>query len=137
MTRITQASEDVSTASPPLDLAAVQYLVHHVFLPPKLPQQDDGSIEMDHLLITLVSECLRDSKVVTDGAPGYECLENMVQDMLEIHDASGYISESRLRERLEALSDTCEHPSSVLPSFFPARLRHCAVPLPGSSGREP
>lgn len=39
------------------------YLFHHLFLPPKLPQEDDYGVDCDILLIDVVVDALRSFKL--------------------------------------------------------------------------
>ncbi len=47
------------------------YMVHHIFLPPKLPQEDDSSEEYETALVETTINALREFKeYVTDNCQG-------------------------------------------------------------------
>lgn len=55
---------------PSLSLEATRYLLHHVVLPPKLPQADDRKVEYEVALLDTTVESLRTfSKAVRDEKP--------------------------------------------------------------------
>jgi hypothetical protein len=55
---------------PSLSLEATLYLVHHIVLPPKLPQTDDWKVEFEDALLDTTVEALQTfGKVVRNEQP--------------------------------------------------------------------
>jgi hypothetical protein len=52
-------SDDESVSIEELPTDALQYIIHHVFLPPKLPQEDDSDTANDFALTNQVLATLR------------------------------------------------------------------------------
>lgn len=71
---------------------ALEYVQHHAFLPPKLPQKDDYSPELDSSLLKLVIDALEDYKDVAriGNAVG------MLQNIQRVHSA-GNVVEAELK----------------------------------------
>lgn len=44
---------------PSLSLEATLYLIHHIILPPKLPQADDSKVEYENALLDTTVEALQ------------------------------------------------------------------------------
>jgi hypothetical protein len=86
---------------------AVAYLVHHVVLPPKLPQEDDNDPSNEQCLFDAVVCALQD---VRDGVKGAELKAivtsaiNTITNLCDSRDNHGNISELQLQEILRKLA---------------------------------
>ena len=85
----------------------LQYLINHVFLPPKLPQKDDSSFENDISLLNACEEAidrfidhLQDSK-----RERLLVCQKIVQSMLKLREPSGDLSSKEIDEALEIMDD--------------------------------
>jgi len=91
--------------SPPPTL---QYIITHVFLPPKLPQEDDRNSNQDSALI---EECRAASRSFRARLPGRERQRwlapiLMLSKMLELRDTSGDMLSEKVELSLEAMKAT-------------------------------
>jgi hypothetical protein len=103
---------------------AIMYLVHHMFLPPKLPQQDDSHPDHETILLNTTISALREfSQCVTDDHHGaVDSVTDMVSTMITVmdtFDSKIIVSEWKLRNALRDLSTQCRYISSL-----PVILRH-------------
>ena len=89
-------------------LAAIIYMIHHIFLPPKLPQEDDFDPQHEKILLNTVGDTLRTFK----AAAGYgqrdiiESVSAMMENLKIVRDESGAINEKKLGSTLRKLSQT-------------------------------
>ncbi|KAK4182801.1 hypothetical protein QBC35DRAFT_395228 [Podospora australis] len=63
-------------------MRSLEYAIHHVFLPPKIPQEDDTSIEHEHNLISSLLESTRKFPQQRPAAEGSQRLRLVIR-MLE------------------------------------------------------
>lgn len=86
--------------------ATLVYLFHHLFLPPKLPNGDDHSVEKEHLLLLCVLRGLVDFARNIDETYGVMARDacNMVENMTLARDDQGFIHERGLRKVLQQLA---------------------------------
>ncbi|MCJ1353709.1 MAG: hypothetical protein MMC33_003696 [Icmadophila ericetorum] len=89
------------------DPTRLNYLIHHTFLPPKLPQQDDNDHLKDKLLLTHCSSAL---KYFQDLLPQHErpiwtpCVK-MVDKLVNLRGDSASFPTKQLGRELASLSD--------------------------------
>ena len=82
------------------------YIINHIFLPPKLPQKDDGEGRED---VALLLECERAWELFQPHLPFHEgpnwagC-STMLRKMLELRDASGTMIPDKVEAMLESMS---------------------------------
>jgi hypothetical protein len=86
---------------------ALPYIINHVFLPPKLPQEDDSGVDKDSALIL---ECEAALKSFQAHLPSHECRRwaactRMLRKMLELRDPSGDMIAGKVEETLESMAD--------------------------------
>lgn len=87
----------------------ILYLVHHIFLPLKLPTKDDTESTQDGVLADAVLRSLRGfSAMVTHDA--VKRAMEMMENMITVHEAgkSYAITEYRVRDALERLGQSQE-----------------------------
>lgn len=96
-----------SGRSPLLPRHAVEFLYHHVFLPPKLPQSDDYDSELDLTLMKVCEESLASFKGLISHLhqEKIQAAISMLASMQKIH-SDGTVREKELSN---ALSDVMEH----------------------------
>ena len=98
----------IETPSSRLALSSTIYLIHHVFLPPKLPHEDDFNSDCEAILLDTTLEGLskfRDS-ATNDQTDAIDSVIAMVTNMKSLHDyvgAEGAVSEEKFRNALRDL----------------------------------
>lgn len=85
----------------------LDYIIHHVFLPPKLPQKDDSGVEKTNALIEMV---LAATSLLQDHLPEQERSEwnpcmKMMRNMLELKNQSGHLIAKKLKRALRNMAD--------------------------------
>jgi hypothetical protein len=81
---------------------SMMYLVHHVFLPPKVPQKDDHSATHEEVLLKTVIRGLKDFKHVAnpEQIEVVEHVTNMITRMLTVRGPASF-GGSTTKESLE------------------------------------
>jgi hypothetical protein len=81
----------------------LEYLINHVFLPPKVPQEDDYNADYERLLLKVVLDALTIFKrhIPTDWLSATESVMHMVKDLENMLDNHGFINEKQLKELLK------------------------------------
>ncbi|RDW69108.1 uncharacterized protein DSM5745_08868 [Aspergillus mulundensis] len=94
-----------SSISSDLPFEAITYLFHHVFLPPKLPQDDDYNADHDLALLSTVIRALRSftDHVPSQNAKWIAAMFTMLHRLKQTLVLHGGISESKLKTTLEQL----------------------------------
>ena len=82
----------------------VMYLIHHVFLPPKVPQKDDWDIPFDVALVRTIVDCLERFKVCVDQSTVINPIVAAVASLSNVCDSAGTISEKNLAAALKNLT---------------------------------
>ncbi|KAL7900457.1 hypothetical protein HDV64DRAFT_291009 [Trichoderma sp. TUCIM 5745] len=107
----------LNDASSGLSSQMLEYIFHHVFLPPKLPDGDDASPANELRLVELVRECLIDFLPKVD--PSYHvAIKNAVALVKNTHTAisyDGYLQEDGVRAVLKQIGP--HNPSESFASF--------------------
>jgi len=87
----------------PLD--AIMYMIHHIFLPPELPQEDDFDPQHERILLNTTSDALQ----MFNAAAGYglqgiiESVIAMMDNLRIVRGDLGAISEGKLESALRKL----------------------------------
>ena len=114
----------------------LNYIINHVFLPPKLPQKDDSDATKDSYL---VEELLTALKSFQTHVPEQERLEwipciKMVRNMLQIRDHVGGLVAKEVKATLRGMVDGGTNlPTSgnkTVLTTFAFRYPGVAYPLP-------
>lgn len=94
-----------SMSSQKMRSEASLYLVHHIFLPPKLPQEDDYKPEYELMLLEKCVEALQQFKVyVSDSeADSIAAAVTMVTRLAHICGPNGDVDEKEFRNALTQL----------------------------------
>ena len=92
-----------------LPLEVILYLIHHIFLPPKLPQKDDFNPEYERILLDIIIDNLLKFKdcATYDQNGVINSIINMVSTMRTVRDSFdvlGVVNEGKLKN---ALRDLC------------------------------
>jgi hypothetical protein len=84
------------------------YLFHHVFLPPKLPQQDDYDTEYELVLLKSVIHALGKFKAHVPKCPGkiVASVIEMVSRLRDTHGSHGDVDEKKFKMALEKWTST-------------------------------
>lgn len=100
-------SDSDSDSGSIIELDDLTYLINHLFLPPKLPQQDDSDSSGRQALLHFVTdsaaaflETLYDKNVDVDVLRGWCTLHKMLESMTALHQ-SVYIPLENLRRTIE------------------------------------
>lgn len=91
-----------------LDPSRLNYLIHHVFLPPELPQQDDSSPAMENVLAKYCLSALKSLQDLLDepGSPFWKSCINMVDKLVRLRGNSGVLPSKELGKELVSLGHT-------------------------------
>jgi hypothetical protein len=92
---------------PSLDPEALQYLIHHVFLPPKLPQKSDTSSENDRALFEQICAALKAFEEAQWTGDSCSCVStiNMIDNMTESRSPIGILLEDQVDVQLGSMND--------------------------------
>ena len=84
---------------------SIDYLFHHLFLPPQLPQHDDFSIEYEQLLLEVVCTSLNTmaKQCASQHCGALDKVARMMSNMKHSLDVSGNIASEHLRVSLRGL----------------------------------
>ncbi|RDW87962.1 hypothetical protein BP5796_03656 [Coleophoma crateriformis] len=104
---MTRSRNDTTVRRPPVlysDIETSLYMVHHVFLPPKLPQKDDFASWLDSALADMVLDSLQEFSNLQNQHCATGSVASMVENFQAVHNESGHITQARLEETLAVLS---------------------------------
>lgn len=101
-----------ATSNAQLPLETVKYLIHHIFLPPKLPTKDDFKLEHETALLRVITDALSKFKnAAACNVYNQEAIVDQViamvgnlRDVRNSSDAFGAVNEKKLGEALLRLS---------------------------------
>jgi len=81
------------------------YFIHHIFLPPKLPQKDDFNAEYETALLDTTIDTLQKFKGCTkcDYGAAIDSVINMLFNMSTVRDFQGTVNEKNLENSLKVL----------------------------------
>ncbi|KAJ7614686.1 hypothetical protein DFH06DRAFT_1367976 [Mycena polygramma] len=93
-----------------MDQAALNYVINHLFLPPKLPQKDDSiDVGLQQKLLQHISKCaqsfcqgLRDANVADEVQTCWNRLQKTLERFAYIHTTS-HVSEESLEEAINGM----------------------------------
>lgn len=87
------------------------YMIHHIFLPPKLPGEDDSSPDHEIALLDITLDALRDFKkwVMEDHIGTVDSVIGMVSSMKGVSDSQGTVDEWKLSRALSDLPNKGRH----------------------------
>lgn len=98
------------TSSRSLSSGAITYLIHHIFLPPKLPHEDDLDSEFEAILLDTIVDGLLNFKdcaaYIQNGTVDF--VISMVTTLRTLHSASGTMDAVNEGELGNALSNVCK-----------------------------
>ena len=103
------------------------YLIHHTFLPPELPQQDDFDPRRELILLDTVSDALQRFRFAAehDQRDIVESVSAMLGNLTVVRDDSGAINERNLQSALQMLPDRGMFPPSDLRCIPLTNQRPC------------
>ena len=87
----------------PLD--AIVYMIHHIFLPPELPQEDDFDPQHERILLDTTSDALRMFKTAAEYGQRdiIESIRAMIDNLRILRDDSGAIDSGKFESALQEL----------------------------------
>ncbi|KAF1951418.1 hypothetical protein CC80DRAFT_424735 [Byssothecium circinans] len=88
---------------------ALRYLIHHVVLPPKLPQQDDSSALREGILLDHTVQALRSLQAIlrndyTEAAEQVGNVVSTIDNLIASRASLGHVSQLRLGELIRGLA---------------------------------
>jgi hypothetical protein len=88
-----------------MSLDAIMYIIHHIFLPSKLPQEDDFNPQHESILLDTTSHALQMFKAAVGyGQQGIiESVIATINNLRIVRDDSGFINEGELQSALRKL----------------------------------
>ncbi|KAE8351981.1 hypothetical protein BDV28DRAFT_149490 [Aspergillus coremiiformis] len=88
-----------------LSVEAIEYLVNHIFLPPKVPQEEDYKADYEKAMLKVVVAALKvfKSHAATDWHSTTDSVIQMVQDLDSILYADGFVNKDQLHRSLKGL----------------------------------
>ena len=97
-----------------LPFGAIMYLIHHIFLPPKLPHKDDFDFEYETILLDTTIDILLKFKgyITYDQSAIIDSVIAMVANLRTVRDSSGTVgavSEGKLGNALRNLCSKGKH----------------------------
>jgi hypothetical protein len=94
----------------------LEYIITHVFLPPKIPQEDDHNPKQDLALIEGCKAALRlfQAHLPCRESEQWKVSILMLSKMLELRNPSGDIQAEKVGLSLEAMKDAGEHNHALL-----------------------
>lgn len=101
----TMAFETNETLSRRLSSGAIMYLIHHIFLPPKLPHEDDSNAEYETILLDIAVDGLSKLKdyVGSEQKGVIDSVIAMVISLKTVRDSFGSVNERKLENEMENL----------------------------------
>jgi hypothetical protein len=86
---------------------SLRYIINHVFLPPKLPQEDDSHVKNDYALIEECEGALRSfqAQISPNEHWRWAACTRMLSKMLEMRDVSGDTISGKIEESLGSMVD--------------------------------
>lgn len=90
-----------------VSLDAAMYLVHHVFLPPKLPGKDDFNAAHEALLVKMLRGALSEFEDHSsiDQRSVLSSIAFMLDKTRQVYDSHGHVDESKLKEAFRELRE--------------------------------
>ena len=99
---------------------AITYLIHHIILPPKLPQGDDFNLEHESVMLETIIYGLSTFKrgIVDDGhraiVDSALAMVTTLRDVRDYRSLTGAVNEMKLRD---ALTDLCREGENIRQGF--------------------
>lgn len=89
----------------------IEYLVHHIFLPPKLPQKDDFRVEDELFLLNAITAAFEKFESRAKDYPNniLEALHSTISCLKSVHDGSNGLSAAKLEEAFMQLPAAGQH----------------------------
>ncbi|PGH08676.1 hypothetical protein AJ79_05958 [Helicocarpus griseus UAMH5409] len=101
--------------------SAIMYLVHHIFLPPELPQEDDFDLRYEAILLDICFEALERFRLYVgpEQRVVVQTVIDMVSNLKSVRDSSdGSIREDQLKEAMRRL---CNKADGIIPLYIRAQ----------------
>ena len=93
-----------------LSSRALMYLIHHIFLPPKLPQEDDYDSEDESTLLNITLDALRrfQNCVIGDQNGTIGSIIVMITSLISVRHSFASVGAVSERKLESALRDLCK-----------------------------
>jgi len=84
------------------------YLIHHIFLPPKTPQEDDTDLTLEKALVSEILCSLEQFQASLEDPrpPAIDTCLEMLRRMLELRMYKDELDPDRLKDQIEKLQNT-------------------------------
>lgn len=86
-----------------MDIKKANYMINHIFLPPKLPQKDDFTSGLSRALGDMVLKSIQEFADIQGSNHAVHSVLSMLSNFQTVHNESGHIHEVRLKETLAEL----------------------------------
>lgn len=85
----------------------VGYFARHLFLPPRLPEEDDSTASYDNALLRLVQQALANFFHQLDSEPNQisRIMTSAISHLVNLRDSDGSLHGPKLAEALESLAN--------------------------------
>jgi len=104
MTRILRDAILQQPVDSHFNIETARYMIHHVFLPPQLPQKDDCAPCLDASLVDMILSSLQKFRSLYGCSCAIDAVASMVHNFRTVHNESGHVIQVRLEETLAQLS---------------------------------
>ena len=108
-----------------LSSRALTYLIHHIFLPPELPQEDDYCSEDELTLLNITLAALRKFQSYVSGIQN-DAIGSAVAtitSLMSVRDSEDAVSKRKLESALQNLGRIGGHINTILPFILLSRAR--------------
>jgi hypothetical protein len=87
--------------------ADIKYLIHHIFLPPKLPGGDDSFPDHEKVLVQTILDALQEygNSVAVDQVNIVRAVARTISSLKTVLDAEGHVDECSFSAELRALPE--------------------------------
>ena len=99
------ATDLLARVEVPLDMPTLDFIIHHVFLPPRLPQEDDTNSQHPLIMVQVLRDSVSDFMATQrDSGPSMQPTLNMLNRFLETsHNADAGKTKRAHRDALRSL----------------------------------
>lgn len=99
--------------------SAIWFMIHHIFLPPKVPSEDDSSPDDENVLLDITIAALQEFKeLATEDCNGVvDSVIRMVTSLSTVLDSEGYVNEGKLSSALTDLPVKGGHLRLISPAW--------------------
>jgi hypothetical protein len=117
---------------PTISIGNLQYIIHHVFLPPKLPQKDDSTPERGAALTKQVLQSLKRFEAKSghgEANKATNSLVKMLENMIQSRTPEGGLLQSAVETQMGSMENSgISQPLSLQLTFLTQSHRYSCLP---------